>query len=234
MDAVLPLARIARYSDVRKTAVESVLPILHGMFDRIIVGLNAACSALDDSAAEEMLESIARTQEALDILNDGALISDWEVQIHRLLTSEVHGLIRGWACRLLLEKNEIGTEELERLTRLELSPVTETSVAASWLTGLLKGSGLLLIHQEILWQILDEWLQRLQNELFVELLPVLRRAFSGFTGSERRQMGEKVKQLKQGTKETRDSGRLNKSDNVDHERAAKVLPVLAEIMGVRQ
>jgi len=40
--------------------------------------------------------------------------------------------------------------------------------------GFLNGSGLLLIHQDNLWQIMDEWLAHLEAERFTEILPVLR------------------------------------------------------------
>ncbi|QDT32723.1 DUF5682 family protein [Thalassoglobus polymorphus] len=231
MEAVLPLARIARYSDVRKTEAANVLPILDGMFDRILVGLISACLALDDSAAETMLEGLSKAQQAIDLLGDETLQSEWNVRLRKLLTSKVNGLLRGWACRLLLEKDEIEKEEFDRLTRLELSPVTETSVAATWLTGLLKGSGLLLVHQETLWEIFDEWLRRLKVETFVEMLPVLRRAFSDFNTAERRQMGEKVKFLTDRRSTIVDSTESENGDEINHERAAKVLPVLTEIMG---
>ena len=64
-------------------------------------------------------------------------------------------------------------------------------------------------------------------------LPLLRRAFSGFSGPERRQMGEKVKRLKSAGA---GPGAETKPDvtggHIDLERARRVLPVLAEILGV--
>lgn len=233
MDAVLPLARIARYSDVRKTETTNVVPILDKMFERILVGLLPACSALDDAAAEEMLKSITQAQEAIHLLNRPELQSDWNVQLRKISQSRLHGLLRGWACRTLLEQSELTADEFERLTRLELSAANETAVAAAWLTGLLKGSGLLLIHQDQLWGTLDEWLQQLTPELFQETLPILRRAFSGFSGSERRSMGQKVKHLSS-VKTSGSEPEANPAFQIDRERAAKVLPVLAEIMGVKR
>ncbi len=232
MEAVLPLARIARYSDVRKTEAEHIQPIIENMFERILVGLLPACSSLDEAAAEEMLASLIHGQEAINLLNIADLQSDWNVQLRRISKSKINGLLRGWACRILLEQSEIDSDELERLTRLELSSATETSIAAAWLTGLLKGSGLLLIHQDVLWEILDEWLQQLSSELFVEMLPILRRAFGGFSSSERRNMGRKVKLLNVAGDSSNNSADQASANRIDRQRAAKVLPVLAEIMGV--
>src|SRR5436305_12139790 len=38
MDALPPLARVARYSDVRQTSAEQVLPVIDGLFERILIG----------------------------------------------------------------------------------------------------------------------------------------------------------------------------------------------------
>jgi hypothetical protein len=66
--------------------------------------------------------------------------------------------------------------------------------AAAWVEGLVSaysgpGSGLALLHLVPLWRALDTWLAPLEDELFVAVLPVLRRAFASFPAPERRQMG---------------------------------------------
>src|SRR5690606_33166579 len=97
---------------------------------------------------------------------------------------------------------------------------------------LLRGSGLLLLHRDELWPVFDKWLAELTSEAFVELLPLLRRAFADFSQSERRQMGEKVQSLRdrsgRSASPTAQSGAV---EDVDVERAARVLPILAHILG---
>jgi hypothetical protein len=232
MDAVLPLARVARYGDVRGTQAGQVVPILTGMFERALVGLPAACSSLDDEAAARMLESIGHTQQALDILDVADLQSEWQTRLRNLMESDLHGLLRGWCCRLLLEKGHLAEDDLYRTARLALSPANPPAQCAAWATGLLKGSGLLLLHQEGVWRVFDRWLSALPNETFVEMLPLLRRAFADFSHAERRQMGEKVKHLggderpATGARQPSDAGSLNL------DRARLALPVLAHILGV--
>ena len=234
MQALLPLARVARYGDVRGTQAGHVEPILVGMFERVLVGLGLACSSLGDDAAERMLESIDQVSMALDVLNRPDLQTEWQETLARLMDRDVHALLRGWCCRLLLEKGVLDDGELYCRARLELSPANPPAVCASWATGLLRGSGLLLLHQDGVWQVFDRWLCELPPEVFVEMLPLLRRAFSGFSGPERRQMGEKVKHL---TPAQDASGKAAPSQagagsqTVDHERARLVLPVLAQILG---
>ena len=232
ISALPPLARIGRYGDVRGTRVDQVLPVYTGLFQRVTVGLPTACASLDDAAAANIAEQLASAQESVTQLDIPAHRDEWREVLRRLLDDDhVHGLVRGRACRLLLDQDALPAEELDRRARLALSPAVASAQAAAWAEGLLKGSGLLLLHQDELWRALDEWLVSLKDDDFQGLLPLLRRAFSGFTNPERRQMGDKVKHL--GLPPRVGTGpELLGDDDLDHERARLVLPVLAHILGV--
>jgi len=232
MDALLPMARVARYGDVRGTGAAHVEPIFLGMFERALVGIAAACSALDDDAALRMVESMGGVNEALQILNRDDLHIEWRGCLDRLMRKAVHAIVRGWCCRLLLDARAISEEQFYRLARLSLSSVNPPAECAAWATGLLRGSGLALLHQDALWQVFDRWLSELSAQVFVEMLPLLRRAFADFTGPERRHMGEKVKHLGPGSGGIiRPPGSPTDSTDIDHERASQVLPILAHILG---
>jgi len=232
MDAMPPLARIARYGDVRGTQAGQVAPILSGMFERVVVGLPLACASLDDEAVERMLASVGNAQQALDLMAREDLNGQWQDRLQGLLTSGVHALVRGWCCRLLVEKGRIGDDELYRLARLALSAANPPAECAAWVTGLLRGSGLLLLHQQGVWHAFDRWLAELSAETFAEMAPLLRRAFSDFSTSERRQMGEKVKHLRSERSSSAPSARQPPMANLDLERARRALPVLSHIFGV--
>jgi hypothetical protein len=233
MDALLPLARISRYGDVRGTGASHVGQILSGMFERVVVGLGAACAALDDDAALRMAESMGRTAEALQIVNRDGLHGEWQNCVRRLMHRSIHPLLCGWCCRLLLDARVLADEELYRLARLNLSPANPSAACAAWATGLLRGSGLVILQHEALWQVFDRWLSELSAEVFTEMLPLVRRAFAGFTGPERRQLGDKVKHLRSERAPPRKpSAAPEWSKEIDHDRAARVLPVLKHILGV--
>ena len=233
MDALPPLARLARYGDVRGTQSDRIEPILVSLFERAAVGLVSACAALDDDAATRMLESIGHVSQALDLLRRDDLQAEWTATLRRLMDRDVHPLLRGWCCRLLLETGEVADDELYRRARLALSPAVRPADCAAWATGLLRGSGLVLLHQAGIWQVFDRWLGELPEETFIEMLPLLRRAFADFTGPERRQMGEKVKGLRtvNGPDGNSPASQASAADNIDTERAQRVLPVLAQILG---
>ncbi len=236
MGALPPLARVARYGDVRQTRAEQILPVIDGLFERIVIGLPGACSSLDDDAAQHMLQSIDKCQESVSLLNRDQQRAEWQHTLRQLMEKEgIHGLVRGRCCRLLLEQHMLDEEELQRLTGLALSLAAPAPQAAAWVEGVLRGSGMLMLHQDGLWRALDRWLSNLTPETFEALLPILRRAFSNFQPPERRAMGEKVKNLS--TLPTAITGKQGSSaehgqDILHQERAMSVLPVLAQIMGV--
>ncbi|HLZ56626.1 MAG TPA: DUF5682 family protein [Ktedonosporobacter sp.] len=241
MDALPPLAHVARYSDVRQTKAERIMPVIDGLFERIIIALPGACASLDDNAAQAIVKSIDHVQESVNLLNREDQRVKWQQLVRYLMEHEnIHGFVRGRCCRLLLEQNVLDEEELQRLTRLVLSLVTPAPQAAAWIEGVLRGSGLLVLHQDGLWRALDRWLSELAPDVFEALLPILRRAFSGFQAPERRKMGEKVKHLPTASTSSPATPLFDElgmvvvaeQSNINRERADSILPVLAQIMGV--
>ncbi len=230
MGAMLPLARVARYGNVRQTKTEHIIPIIDGLFERVIISLPGACSSLDDDAAQQMVSSINKVQESVNLLDNKDQRVGWLKTLRTLAERDgAHGLLRGRCCRILLEQNVLDETSLQRLTRLALSPVAPAPESAAWIEGVLGGSGLLVLHQDSLWRALDRWLSELPADVFDTLLPILRRAFSNFQAPERRKMGEKVKNLH--SPSTGGGQQAGATVNIDTTRADRILPLLAQIMG---
>ncbi len=236
MEALFPLARVVRYGDVRQTKAEHILPIIDGLFERIVIGLPGACAFLDDEAARSMINNIDQVQESIKLINREELRQEWQRILRTLIEREsIHGLLQGGCCRLLLEQRALDENELQRLTGLALSTANPATRAAAWIEGVLRGSGLLVLHQDGLWRALDRWMSELDGEAFDTLVPILRRAFSGFQSPERRKMGEKVKHLytpQSGQIGNKNTTPFDDSLPIDQRRGERVLPVLAQIMGV--
>jgi hypothetical protein len=226
--AALPtLARVARYGDVRETDGAQTLPIIGGLLARIVVGLRGACAALDDEAARAMVGAIDGAQGGIALLDRAEWRGDWRGALAGLTEGDaLHGLIRGRAARILLDDGALDGEELGRLARLALAPVTPAEAAADWIAGVVAGSGLLLLQQPALWAALDGWLRELPPDGFTAVLPLLRRAFADFSAPERRAMGDLLRRGPTATRAVPDA-----LTDLDHERAARVLPVLAMVLG---
>jgi hypothetical protein len=110
----------------------------------------------------------------------------------------------------------------------------------AWLEGFVRGSGSLLLRDEPLWNLLDEWLSTLSAEAFDAALPLLRRAFSQFTEPERRQMGIKVRARHGAAGAAGASGAAgtvatggDDEDDWDESRVRRVLDVVAIALGGR-
>ncbi len=229
MNALPPLANVMRYGNVRQTDTATIAHVVDGLVARICISLPGACASLDDDAAAAMYDNVMKVNNAIALLQNQEYITSWRQVLTQIAdNSNVHGLISGRCCRLLLDAEVLDATEAARRMGLALSTVTEPSLAAAWVEGFLKGSGLLLLHDDKLWQVLDNWVSTLSEDFFVASLPLLRRTFATFSEPERRQMGERVKNGVDGNV-------LNDADDgsdINEENAVLVLPILKQFLGV--
>jgi hypothetical protein len=227
MDALPPLANVLRYGNVRRTDSSAVAHVVDGLVARICIGLPNAAVALDDEAAEAMYGRLLETNAAVVLLSEPEQLASWRGVLARLLDQRgVHGLLAGRCCRLLLEARAIDAGETARRLGLALSTAEEPPQAAAWVEGLLRGCGLVLVHDESLWGVLDGWLADLKPETFTQLLPLLRRTFATFPAPERRSLGERAR-----TGAAHPSGPSTAAAEFDEARAQQVLLVLARLLG---
>lgn len=226
MTAVPPLARVLRYGNVRRTDATLVRGVVDSLLIRVCAGLPAACASLDDAAAASMLTAIEAAEEAVTLVGSAGQLAAWRAaqrSVADLAGSQT--VVAGRCVRLLLDAAELEPDQAgQRLARV-LSARSVPARAVRWLEGFLRGSGLLLVRDRNLWQLLDDWLCGLSAESFDEVMPLLRRAFALFPWPERRQMAELVR-----------SGRgavsaLPGQEDWDTARISLIAPVLAAALG---
>ncbi|MDE3725083.1 DUF5682 family protein [Nocardiopsis sp. N85] len=195
MGALPPLARSARYGDVRGTDAAHLRTVAEEILSRVRVGLPPAVHGLDDQAAAEFVTRIDRTHSAATLLG-GEALADWEATLRSLADREtLPGRIAGRLNRMLSDAGHLTAEELRRRLGLAMSQGVEPAEAAAWLEGFLQGSGLILVHDDRLLGLIDAWLLGLPEERFTAVLPLLRRTFGAFDGSERREIGGAASRL---------------------------------------
>jgi hypothetical protein len=186
---------------------------------------------VDDEAAAAMDGRIVSVNNALGLLENADHQTAWRDALCRLADlPNLHGLIAGRATRLLLDAAEFTPDDAATRMSLALSRGGDPSHGATWIEGFLKGSGQLLLHDEKLWRVLDDWVTQINGETFQTVLPLLRRTFSTFAPAERRQMGRRAAQ---GGRTTPGPSRSGETDQFDHARAAKVLPLIRQILGLQ-
>ena len=196
--ALPPLANILRYGDVRGTRADGLTTVVNGIAVRIAIGLPPACVAVDDDAARALAPALGKVHAAIATLDDDAIREPWMQalrQVADLGGSGANGLLVGRATRLLRDAGTFDADDAAARMSRALSRGTEPADAAAWLEGFLAGSGLVLAHDRTLLRLIDEWLAGLDSDRFEQVLPLLRRTFSTFTGPERRTIGDRAAHL---------------------------------------
>jgi hypothetical protein len=118
----------------------------------------------------------------------------WEACLRTLVAREtVAPVVRGRAARLLLDDGGLPDDEAARMLGLALTPGVPPAEGAAWVDGFLAGSGVLLMHDQRLLQLVDAWITAIPPAGFPDVLPLLRRTFSRLEAGVRRGVGELVR-----------------------------------------
>ena len=225
LEAIAPLVSVYRYGNVRATDVSLVREILDVLVPRVMIGLVPASSNIDGDAAAALWKQMREAERALAQLADAGFLEGWRGCLAKLTSGDsVHPLIAGYANRLLYDAAVVEFDELSQALSRALSPGNAADVAASWIEGLLSGSGTILIHDDRLRALIDGWMRNVPAEHFIQVLPLLRRTFSEFPAPERRLLGERLKQVGVDA-----ATALEMSADFDVEAARRVVPLLQTI-----
>jgi hypothetical protein len=237
MAALPALVRALRYGDVRGTDTTSLGAVVDGLVVRIRVGLPPAAGGLDEDAARLLLGHIDEVNGALALLETGTFdgatgagppghVARWHDTLTGLLDRPgLHGLLEGRLTRLLRDADRLDdvADRMARATSVGATPAR----AAAWIEGFLTGGGLVLVHDDALLRLIDEWIAGLPENSFTDVLPLLRRTFSEFAAPERRSIGERVRRLDATPREAASAP----GDDLDTERAAAAVRTVTEILG---
>lgn len=223
MEALPSLVRARRYGSVRQADASLLERMLDRMVARIAIGLGAACASMDDTAAADMVTALTNVDVALNTLQQDNCLGMWREALAALADhSGLHALIAGRIARLLLDSTSSSPQATATRMHLALSSASGAAAAARWVEGFLSDGGALLIHDDVLRGLVDDWLSRLTAEHYIEALPLLRRTFALLAPAERRQIGQRLKRSGSAP-----SGSTATTFDVDIDRANRVLPVLA-------
>lgn len=188
------LIRMRKYGDVRKSDYSTLSIIIERLLIKVFINLRNACYGLDEENSNKMFGWLSQLQSAIHIHNDEEITKRWHDALNQLLDREgIHHIIQGCACRLLLDAEALSKNEVHDIFNYALSTAEEPIKVAAWVEGFLRGSGMILIYDNTLWNLLFRWVENQDKEQFVELLPYLRRAFSKYEHGERKQIGAKAR-----------------------------------------
>ncbi|MFK4639242.1 DUF5682 family protein [Paenarthrobacter histidinolovorans] len=224
LETIAPLARTCRYGNVRGVDVGEVRKILEATVVRACVGLPTACAGLDDEAASAMRRAIDSAQDGMTLL-PGLPTDDWHTALGAVASSDkIHGSVAGRATRILLDAGLVDSNDVALRLARRLSVASPAPGTAAWLDGLLSGDATLLIHDRRLLALVDEWVDGVPDDIFEDVLPLLRRTFSAFSRPERREIGEQLSR-------TESSSHAAPATYLDLAAAGPAISTMARILG---
>lgn len=227
MDALPPLTRVLRYGNVRGTQAVMVTPLVDGLLTRVCAGLSPACASLDDDAARVMRDRIDSVSEAMAIAAQAEFSDRWHAELRKVGEADIHGLVAGRAWRLLLDAQACDPETANIRISLALSRGNDPASASAWIEGFLSGSGTVLVHDQRLLAVVDEWVCSLDAATFEQVCPIARRTFSTFAKPERRMIGEGLTR----GRAAKPKSTSQSADDYDPARGSLVDEVLRIILG---
>jgi len=230
MEVIPNLVNVSRYGNVRKTDAALVMDIINSIIARICISLPTACTSIQENASEHLLDLFFKLNDAINVLQQQELTQQWQQTLHSIAYSKnTAPVIAGYTTRLLNDHRLLVNEDLVKVFYYAMSPATPPAIAASWLEGFLKGSGTILLIDTQLWTVIDNWMSELDDAVFTEVLPLLRRTFSNFSNAERRKLGEKVKGGNAG------GSRAMKAATAafDTARASLGIPIVMQLLGYK-
>lgn len=223
-----PLARTCRYGNVRGADVSALGTVLDAVVTRASIGLRTACASLDGDAAAGLRAAIESAHAGVLLLDRAELRDPWFAALAGVAAQDsVHGSVSGRANRLLLDAGDLEVDEVGRRLSRRLSTAADAAAGAAWLDGFLAGDSILLLHDDALLATIDRWISGIEDDVFEDLLPLLRRTFSRYEKPERRMIGEHLVALGAGLAR----GPVGTERAIDGSRAVPVIRAVAALLG---
>ena len=193
-DTAARLSLVVRYGDLRRFDPAPVVPLIKQLYLRACLTLAGACvcdakaapavtQAMDQLNSLQLSHDFLEEDRWLDLLAD---ISDRD---------DLNTRCSGFAMAILLERGKADEALLSREVARRLSPGVPAELGAGWFEGLAGKNRYALIARLSLWRQLDDYLSTLDSDTFRRALVFLRRAFAGFSPSEKNDIAENLGEI---------------------------------------
>lgn len=233
MRTVAPLASVLRYGTARKLPEEALRALITALAVEVHAGIRIGSRHLDADVASARVAAMRGFDEALGLLKDEALTQDWRRQLQLIAGDDLASpAVAGFALRRLADLGTLGEAEVaQAFARRMTGPPVE---AGGFLDAFLAGGAELLLQETSLVGLVDVWLGSLDAEGFMEVLPLLRRAFAGFDGPARKRLVSLVAKRRFQPAGTPAASGISADDDPGEAAFAVALPLLRTILGLEE
>jgi hypothetical protein len=187
-------------------------------FTRAVLRIEGASIGDDEAVvparnAIRILHEIAVSQSRFDT-------SLWFTTASELVASDrIHAACAGMLAGLLYLAERLDESAITTIVAFRLSNTVDPGAAAAFLEGFLSVNALVLVKNRAIVAALDVFLQSVEAERFRDVLPVLRRAFSGLGATERRYLLENLLATRKIGEHAREATQVLASKDVDKLKA---------------
>jgi len=228
MLAVPPLVQIIRYGTARKLPEAELEMLIRSLAVEINTGIRLAAYQLDEKAAIERARAMIEYQQALRLYDSTELSQEWFRQVSFLVHDDlVAPALAGTGLRSLHDNGIWDSQTVGQTFSWHLKGQPPAH-AGIFLEAFIGNNAEVLIHDRFLLHMIDAWLQELDEEDFMQAIPLLRRSFSSFDAPARRR-------LFQALSEDLDAFPADSfAADQDNPAFTSALPLLYRILGVKQ
>jgi hypothetical protein len=227
MRAVAPLVRVLRYGTARELPEAELRSLVHALSVEVNAGVRLASHNLDEEAATARVAAMRAFDEAVHLFGDEMLLDSWRQHLAAMVEDEqVAPQVSGLSLRRLHDMGTWNLEQVSSVFSLRTSGEAPQR-AGAFIETFLAGNSEVLLQDQPLLQLLDNWLCELGDNDFIEALPLLRRSFSTFDAVARRRLMER---LTRGARQT--TAVAPPSDSTSNEAFDRALPLLYQILGI--
>jgi len=229
MNTVPTLVSILRYGTARPIPTEQLGALVSALAAEINAGAQAAAADIEPGEADTMRRAMSGYHRALALHGEEHLTEMWHRELAAIVQHDRSAPgVAGLALRLLHDGQVWEVEQVAASFSRALTPPAAPAAAGAFVESFLAGGAEVLIQDRPLLAALDTWLVELDDEGFIELLPMLRRGFSDFAETGR----QRILGIIGSGKIAAASGPGAQDDDASPAFIAQALPLLRTIMGI--
>ena len=189
-----PLIDTQRYGTAREMSLGHVDSLINRLAVQSALALPYACRNLNDEEALQYRISVNATHKALQLAElDSTMMSEWWDALKQVTDSHLSSYpLVGLCARLLYQAKKISPDELQILLQKALSPAIAAANGARFFEGFFSDAVQQLLYDSLLLESLETWLIHLEEDTFVEFLPLFRRVFSALDAMERKRLLDRI------------------------------------------
>lgn len=229
METVPTLVSILRYGTARPIPEQQLSALVSALSAEINAGALLATIDIEPAEAQRLRRAMAGYDHALGLFADEHLTQMWRRELAAIVRHERSApSVSGLALRQLHDCRAWPVDEVAANFSRALTPPAAPAAAGAFVESFLAGGAEVLVQDRQLLGALDKWLLELDEESFIELLPMLRRGFSDFAETGR----QRILGIVGSGKSIEQAAVVGDSEEVSEEFVEQALPLLRKILGI--